>query len=338
MRIKPAQFLNHLQKQTYAPVYLITGEEPLQLMECSDLLRQSARQQGFSERIIMVVDTSFDWKSVEQEANSLSLFATRRLLEIQLGSKTPNDAGTKVLTAYLNNPPPDTLLLMTADKLDSQKQKTKWFTTIEEKGVIVPVFPLELAELPAWIQHRLHVQGLKATPDAIQMIAERSEGHLLACAQEIEKLKLLYGTTQTIDIEQVMDAVADSARFEIFDWVDTLLNGETARCVRQLQGLKAEGYDPVLILWALTKDIRLLCQVTYALQSGQRADQVFRNLRIWQQRQAIIQKAAKRYPPTKWQTFLQQTVIIDRMIKGAASGNVWDELLRLSVQISGVKL
>ncbi|ALG67200.1 DNA polymerase III subunit delta [Beggiatoa leptomitoformis] len=338
MRIKPSQLTNHLQKQGLSAVYLITGDEPLQLMECSDLLRQFARQQGFSERVVMVVDTGFDWKNLEQEASSLSLFATRRLLEVQMGSKTPNDAGTKALSSYLANLPPDTVLLMTADKLDSQKQKTKWFTAVEEKSVIVQVFPLELAELPAWINQRLSACGLQATSDAIQMIAERSEGHLLACAQEIEKLKLLHGQGQIIDVEQVMDAVADSARFEIFDWVDTVLNGETARCVRQLQGLKAEGYDPVLILWALNKDIRLLCQVSYALQSGQRADQVFRTFRVWQQRQAIIQKATKRYSVKKWQRFLQQSVMIDRMIKGAAVGNVWDELLRLSVQISGVTL
>ncbi|EDN66846.1 DNA polymerase III, delta [Beggiatoa sp. PS] len=337
MKLKPPQLNHHLKQQGLAPIYLLTGDDPLQQMECADTLRNFARHQGFTERVVLAVETGFDWSSLEQYANSLSLFANKRLLEIRLGNKSPGNDGTKALIAYSNNPPADNVLLITADKLDASKQKTKWFTTLDNKGIVIQIWPLKISELPGWIAQRMKKYGLQAAPEAINLIAERSEGHLLACAQEIEKLRLIYGTGQ-INTAQVLEAVADSARFEVFDWVDTVLIGNIQRSVRQLQGLQAEGVEPILVAWALTKEIRILCQITYALKAGQRPQQAFKTFRIWSTRQTAFSNAIKRYPKLSvWRQFLQQTVQIDKLIKGAEKGNPWTELQRLSLQVAGLK-
>ena len=338
MKLKPSQLNNHLKRQGLAALYLLTGDEPLQMMECADTLRTFARHQGFSERVVLTVETGFDWNRLAQNANSLSLFASKRLLEIHLGNKSPGNEGTQALTTYANRPPSDTVLLITADKLDANKQKTKWFTALDERGIIIPIWPLETSQLPTWIAQRLNQRGLQASSEAINLIAERSEGHLLACAQEIEKLSLLYGSNH-IDTAQVLEAVADSARFEIFTWVDTVLAGDKPRSVRQLERLRTEGVDPILVTWALTREIRQLSQITSALKRGQQPEAVFKTYRIWSSRKPVISSAIKRYPyPQTWQQFLQQTVSIDCMIKGVESGNPWDELQRLSLEIGGVKL
>ncbi|RKZ83453.1 MAG: DNA polymerase III subunit delta [Candidatus Parabeggiatoa sp. nov. 1] len=338
MRLKPTQLNSHLKQKKLAPLYLLTGDEPLQMMECADTLRTFARAQGFTERVVLTVETGFDWGNLDQYANSLSLFATQRLLEIRLSNKSPGNEGTKALIAYANQPPSDTVLLITADKLDASKQKTKWFTTLDERGIIIQVWPLNVSDLPGWIAQRMNHYGLQASPEAINMIAERAEGHLLACAQEIEKLRLLYGAGR-IDITQVLDAVADSARFEVFGWVDTVLAGDVPRCIRQLQVLQTEGVEPVLVAWALNKEIRNLCQITYALQKGQRLDQLFKTYRVWSTRKNAVSRAIKRHPqPSAWQQLLPETVQIDRMIKGVDKGNPWNELQRLSLRVAGVNL
>jgi len=204
--------------------------------------------------------------------------------------------------------------------------------------VIIQIWPLNVSDLPGWITQRMRQSGLQASPEAINMIAERAEGHLLACAQEIEKLHLLYGKGQ-IDTAQVLDAVVDSARFDVFNWVDTVLTGDVPRLVRQLRGLQAEGVEVVFVTWALNKEIRNLCYMTYALQSGQNLAQIFRTYRIWALRQNVISRAINRYSkPRRWRQFLRDTVQIDRMIKGLESGNPWDELQQLSLRIAGVKL
>ncbi len=338
MRLKPAQLTNHLQRQGFAPLYLLTGDEPLQMMECADILRTFARHQGFTERIVLTVETGFDWSLLDKEANTLSLFAQRRLLEIRLGNKSPGNEGTKALIAYANKLPTDTVLLITADKLDASKQKTKWFTTLDKQGIVIQVWPIDVSQLPGWIAQRLNQYGFQASPEAINLIAERSEGHLLACAQEIHKLHLLYGTGR-LETAQVLEAVADSARFEVFNWVDTVLAGDKQRSVRQLQGLRAEGVEPVLVAWALNKEIRNLSQITYALKTGQRQEQLFKTYRIWQSRKNAVSSAIKRHPqPSRWQQFLQEMVQIDRMIKGVEKGNPWDELQLLCLRVAGVNL
>ncbi len=337
MRLKPNQLPNHLKQQGFAPIYLLTGDEPLQMMECADILRTFARKQGFTERVVLTVETGFDWNDLTKEADSLSLFASKRLLEIRLGSKSPGNNGTKALVAYTNNLPTNTILLIAVDKLDASKQKTKWFTTLDKHGIIIQVWPINLTELPAWIAQRMKQHDLQANQEVVNMIAERSEGHLLACAQEIEKLRLLYGAGR-IDITQVLEAVADSARFEVFGWVDAMLAGNMQRCVRQLQGMQTEGIEPILVTWALTREIRTLCQITYALQTKQHIEQVFKAHRIWSTRKSVVSSAIKRYPRSSdWWNFLQETVQIDRIIKGRKSGNPWDELQRLSLQVAGVK-
>jgi len=337
MRLKPNQLTSHLEQHGLAPIYLLTGDEPLQMMECADTLRSFARKQNFHERVILTVETGFDWDELSKEADSLSLFASKRLLEVRLANKSPGSSGTKALQAYADNLPTNTVLLIMADKLDASKQKNKWFISLDKHGIVIQVWPINLTELPVWIAQRMKQHGLQANQEVINMIAERSEGHLLACAQEIEKLRLLYGTGW-IESNQVLEAVADSARFEIFGWVDTMLAGNMQRCIRQLQGMRAEGIEPILITWALTREIRTLSQITYALQTKQHIEQVFKTYRIWSTRKSIVFSAIKRYPRSSdWWQFLQEIVQIDRIIKGAKSGDPWDELQQLSLKIAGVK-
>jgi DNA polymerase-3 subunit delta len=306
------------------------------MMECADTLRAFARKQGFIERVVLTVEAGFNWIEFEDQTDTFSLFGNKRLLEIRLGNKSPDKKGTEVLTAYSNKPHSDTVLLIIADKLDSKKQKNKWFKILDERGVVIQIWPLNLSDLPGWIVQRMRQYGLQASPEAINMIAERAEGHLLACSQEIEKLHLLYGSSY-IDTAQVLEAVADSARFEVFGWVESVLAGDVQRSVRQLQGLREVA--PAIVVWALNQEIRKLCHITYAVQKGQRQDQLFKNYRVWGTRRNAVSRAINRYPqPHRWQQFLRQTARIERMIKGVESGNFWDELQRLSLWIAGVKL
>jgi DNA polymerase-3 subunit delta len=339
MKLKPAQLSQHLQRHGLAPLYLLTGDEPLQLNECADTLRTFAYQQGFTERIVLTVEVGFDWNTLIQYANSLSLFANQRLLEIHLGNKLPGNEGSKVLITYATQPSPQNLLLIIAHKLDANQQKTKWFTTIDKHGVIIPIGILAGATLVTWITQRLKQYGLQTTTETISIIAERCEGHLLAAAQEIEKLSLLY-STGTINTEQVLTAITDSARFELFTWIDTVLKGEVLPSLRQLSGLRTEGVEPVLITWILNREIRQLCQITYALrQKHLSPPQVFKIYPVWQSRQATVLTAINRYPqPHSWQQFLIKIVQIEQIVKGHSAGNPWDELQQLSLQIAGTKL
>jgi DNA polymerase III subunit delta len=333
MRLTVTQLIPQLQRKL-SPVYLLTGDEPLQMMECSDAVRHQARKLGFSERVVFDVDKQFDWYLLRESADSLSLFAQRRLLELRLTDKTPNNEGSKILSEYVQSPPDDIILLITAAKLDASKQKAKWFTAVEQHGVVVPIWPVDASKLPEWVAARLRCEGFQAEADVAYLIAERSEGHLLACAQEIAKLNLLYGKG-VLTLAQAAEAIADNARFEVFDWIDTLLDGDIRRGVRQLQTMRF-AIEPVLLLWALEREIRTLALLAYIANKGQINDSVFKQYRIWDKRKKLIIKAIKRHPVQQWQRFLLHCGLIDRIIKGMAAGNVWDEILYLATRIAGL--
>jgi DNA polymerase-3 subunit delta len=336
MRLRPEQLDGHL-RQRLSPVYLISGDEPLQIQEAADAVRAAARAQGFTERQVMHVESGFDWGTLAAEADALSLFAERKIIDLRLPSAKPGDKGSKALSDYTANPPQDTLLLVTAGKLEREQTNSKWFKGIDGCGVVVQVWPLEHNALQGWITQRLASRGLSATPEAVALLAERVEGNMLAAAQEVEKLAMLYGSGQ-LDVEEVRGAVADSSRFDVFELADAALSGDAARCTRILEGLKGEGEEPVLILWALVREIRTLALMAVGQADGKPLDTLFSEHRIWDKRKPLFRAALGRHPARRWQHLLRRAARADRVSKGMEQGNPWDELIQLSLLVAGTRI
>lgn len=334
MRLKPEQIPSHLQRGL-APIYLVSGDEPLQVAEAGDAIRGKARELGCSERLVFNAESGFDWNTLLQARDTLSLFAERRVLELRIPSGKPGDAGSRALTEYAAAPPEGDVLLIIAGKIEKESQKSKWFTALDQAGVVVQIWPLTVAQLPAWIGRRMRDKGLQPSTEAVAMLAERVEGNLLACVQEIEKLALLYGSG-AVDGAAVAAAVADNARYSVYDLVDRALAGETAAVTRMLRGLQGEGEEPVLVLWALAREIRTLAVLSETLKSGGDVDALFYKYRVWDSRKVVVRAALKRCSPKYLGMLLRQAGRVDRIIKGVMAGDVWDELLQLTVALAGV--
>jgi DNA polymerase-3 subunit delta len=318
-------------------VYFIHGDETLLVNECADAVRASARAQGFSDRQVFAVEAGFDWNSLTAASDSLSLFAERRILELRLPTGKPGKEGGRVLREYARRPPEDTLLLIISGKLEPAARRSQWVQALDSAGVSVPVWPVEMAQLPAWIERRLRKHGMRASQAVLQLIAERVEGNLLACAQEIEKLYLLRGAGE-LDLDSVAELVTDSARYDVFGLVDAALMGDPGHAQRILAGLRGEGVEPVLVLWALSREIRALTGMARQLQSGSRLEQVFADQRVWDKRKPMVSAALQRVRGRQWWQLLKRCTQIDRVIKGRAAGSPWDELLQLTLHLSGVPI
>lgn len=336
MKLRFEDLSNQLP-QGLLPVYIVSGDEPLQHGEACDDIRAQARQQGFNERQVMHAEKSFDWEEFLTECNSMSLFAEQRLLELRLPTGKPGDKGAKALLQFAAAPPEDTVLLVICGKLDAATQRSKWFTALQDIGASVQVWPVEVKMLPNWIKRRMQQHGLKPSADAVELLAERVEGNLLAAAQEIEKLKLLHGDA-SIDFDMMAAAVADSARYDIYGLVDAALGANVRRFTRMLAGLRAEGSESVLILWALTREIRSLQAMAIQMEQGQSLEQVVAKARVWPKRKALVAGALRRHKSGVWMVLLQRAAGLDRIIKGQSSGNIWDELLQLCLAIAGIRL
>jgi len=333
MKVKPEQLTSHLKK-SLAPIYLVGGDEPLQVQESCDAIRKAAREQGFTEREVMNVERGFDWHDILHAADSMSLFGDRKIIECRLPTGKPGDQGGKVLREYASRPSEDNLLMVVCGKLDGQTLRTKWAKELEQAGVLVQVWPVDATHLPDWISRRLASKGIQASGDAIALLVDRVEGNLLAATQEIDKLLLLHGPGR-LEVEAVADAVAESARYNIYSLVDTILQGQAGKTVRMLEGLRAEGVDPVLVLWVLTRELRSLSNMSREMRRGTPVESVLGKERVWERRKPLVRNALKRHGLGRWYGFLQQSAQIDQIIKGQSLGKPWDELVQLSLAVAG---
>lgn len=333
LKLYPDKLDAHLKQKT-APVYFLHGDEPLQIMEMGDRLRAHARDNGFDERQVFYASEDTDWSAFREAADSLSLFAERRLIEVRLPTGKPGRAGGEQLKAYCQNPAPDVLLLVTSSKLERGGKTSAWFKALDKAGVTIEAFPVPPRELPGWLQARFKRHGLSAEKDALDLIAERVEGNLLAAAQEVERLALLHPKA-TLTPDDVLAAVSDSARYSINDLASAALAGDAARAVRIVRGLRDEATAPVLVLWALSAEIRSAARAAEAIAERVPADKALKAAGVWSSRVAPLKIALKRHSVASWLHMLQQTAEIDRMVKGQEPGDVWDAFTALSACLAG---
>ena len=327
MRLKVEQLERALQKGL-SPVYFLSGDEPLQLGELADAIRISAKQRGYHNREVISVDKNFNWNELAFASDSLSIFSDKRLLELRIPSGTLGVDGAKALINYCNRPAEDTILLITAGKIDNKSTKSRWFEVLDKLGVIIQVWPLEGDDLNRWLQLRLSKRGLQADQQGLQLLASRIEGNLLAAAQEIEKLYVLYGSV-FVSVDQIYDVVADSSRYDVFKLMDAVLATNINKLIKILSGLKAESVAAPVVLWALTREARLIIQIKLALGKGHDKNLVFKNLGVWAKRKQLINQTMNRLSENQLNKILVLSAKADRQIKGQEAGDAWETLLAI---------
>ena len=311
-----------------AGAYLVSGDEPLLVGEAADAIRAAARAQGFADRRVFFVERGFAWDELRNATQSLSLFAERRLFELRVPTGKP-DKGAAQLAALAADPPPDVLTLVLTEKLDKKASDAPWVQAFAQKGVWVRVPTVVAAELPAWLSLRAQRAGLELAPAAAQLIAERVEGNLLAAKQELEKLGLL-ARGEGIDTQLVLRSVGDSARYDVFQLADAAAAGNAARSLHILLGLKSEGVEPTLILWAVVRELRGLWQ---ARERGRLRSSVRGS--GWNQASTPSERALARLGSLPLADLLAQAGDADKIVKGLAAGDAWTALIGLVAALAG---
>ncbi|MBI3480284.1 MAG: DNA polymerase III subunit delta [Nitrosomonadales bacterium] len=315
------------------PLYVVFGDALLLAIEAADSIRAAARAAGYSERETFVAEQYFKWGELRNSAQSLSLFAERKIIDLRIPSGKPGVEGGQALQDYVASLSPDILTLISLPKLDWTAQKSQWFGALERHGVMVSADDISRHALPRWIAGRLKRQEQTVDEATLEFLADRCEGNLLAAFQEIQKLALLF-PAGPLSFEQVKDAVMDVARYDIFKLSEAMLSGNAVRYARILDGLRAEGTATVLILWAISEDIRTLGKALLAVQRGGNLGNALRDLRVRKDKQGLIEHAARRIKFPHIERAMQQAARLDKTIKGLRQGDVWDELLQLGLRFA----
>ena len=331
MQLRAAELEAHLGK-SFAQSYLIHGDEPLVALEAGDAVRAAARKHGFSEREVLDAARNFDWSEFAHASASLSLFGSRKLIELRLPTGKPAPQAVAALVEYCARPNPDAALLVTMPRPDASGWwKSDWFAALDRCGVIVEAQPVPRAQLPAWISQRLARQEQSAGREVLEFLADRVEGNLLAAHQEVQKLALLAPRGE-LSMELVQEAVASVARYDPYTAAEALLAADPSRYLRIMEGLKSEGEQPTFVLFVLSSVLFVL----RGARRGAALEALFSQHRLFNKPlQRAVQAAARRYSADALDAALAQASLIDRAIKGIAAREPWEELARLGLILAG---
>jgi len=334
----PANQLNASLKKSLLPCYLVTGDEPLLVQEALDAVRAEARQCGFASRELYVAGSGFDWQELVAAGGNLSLFAEKRIIELRLPSGKPGKAGGSAIIELLQQTAADLLVLISAPKLDKSSLATRWVKAVAASGgALVQIWPIGLRDLPAWITTRMQNAGLQPEQDAVRMIADRVEGNLLAAQQEIEKLRLISGAGP-VSVADVDNAVADSSRFDVYKLVDAAVAGDAARALKVLGSVRNEGTEVVIVMWALTRELRTLARLGDDIRSGVELSTALQNAGVWRNRQGLVRTCISRHRPGQFYRLLKMAKQGDAAAKGQLAADPWQIATDIVVGISGVHI
>lgn len=336
MKIYPEKLASNL-KEEIKPIYIVSGDEALLIQEACDSIRFMLRQSGYSERDLFHVDAAFDWQQILYSASSMSLFAEKKLIELRMPSGKPGDKGAKVLKSYVDNIPEQTVLLIITGKLERSTQNSKWFKALDSVAAFVQVWPIAVNQLPTWLNNRIRKTGMSASREAIQALVDKVEGNLLAAVQEIERLRLISGKGN-IELSQILEEVSDSSRFTLFALVDAALSGNASRTCRVIEGLRSEGTEILQIVGLLGRELRLLSGMAAQQSSGQSMQAVMQVYKVWSNRKSMTGAVLQRHGLAEFERLIMRLAKLDKMVKGLATGDPWDELTGIFLSLAGTDL
>lgn len=331
MQLRAEQLEAHLKK-SLGPLYVIHGDEALLALEAADAVRAAARAKGYSERELFIAERGFAWGELMNAGASRSLFGGSKIVELRIPTGKPGTEGARTIERYCSDLNPDCLTLVSLPRLDKTGQNSAWFSALSSAGTVVDIWKVERARLPEWIGQRLARGQQRAPREVLEFLSDRVEGNLLAAHQEVQKLALLLPPGD-VSMEDVQAAVSNVARYDVQGLAEAMLAGDMARYARVLEGLRGEGEAPTFILWAVSEDLRALSRILSGLSAGRPVEQLFRENRIWRNKEAPMKAALRRFRRETVDAALSHAAVIDRVVKGIAKGNAWDEFLKLGLEL-----
>lgn len=335
MRLAQAQLDIHL-KQGLQAIYVLVGDEPLAQRECLDAIRTAARAQGYDERTSLMVERNFNWQQIQNFGQSISLFASRHLLELSIPNGKPGVEGGKALQALASTGVPDTTVVIILPALERDARNSAWYAALESHAQTITLNEIEAANLPKWIAGRLAQQGQHTGTQTLEFLAHQVEGNLLAANQEVQKLGLLYPQGELSDAT-VREAVLNVSRYDAFQLGEAVLAGDAERTVRILQGLQDEGENAVAVMNPLMWVLRPLVRIKQAEMRGENLNNAMTSARIYGDKQALVKRALNRLSMRQLEAALQKLADIDRIAKGVMSGDAWLEISRLCFGLAKVR-
>lgn len=311
--------------------YLISGDEILLVEEQVARLLKKAREEGYDERIIIEAEMPDAVDTFLSHRQNYSLFSTKKIMDIRCKQKMPLPL-QQALIGACEKPDPNQILLVRMPKLSRAEMQSKWCKAFEKNGEIITLWPLKNDGLLNWIQKRFQSLNISTSREGYALIAENTEGNLLAAAQIIEKLQIMHDNSEPIAYQKIQEAISNHTHYDVFELCDAALNQNPAQCLKILSALKNQDSEPAIILWALMQDTRKLAALSST--NPQERASLYPKYGIWSTRQALFQKSLKTFNAQILSQLIHIAKQADEIIKGAKTGDIWNTLEDFCVLLS----
>lgn len=225
------QIVADIHNDKFAPLYFLMGEEPFFIDMIADALEERVipeDEKDFNQIVMYGSDIS----SIDQIASAARTFPMMgdRLLVIVKEAQTL-EKSIENLDKYLPVIPPSTVLCICYKykKLDKRKTLAK---SIDKKGVLFESKKLYDNNMPGWIQGQLSSRGYKATPKAVQMIADSLGTDLHRICTELDKLVIKVPKSKTITDEDVEQNIGISKDYNVFELQNAIGKRDVLKATR----------------------------------------------------------------------------------------------------------
>lgn len=332
---------NQLQQtltQGFKPVWLVFGDEPWQKNDSVAIIKKQAQQQGFSEIIRFSSDNKFDWQQLIDEYQSMSLFASQRIIEVEFTTIKIGENGNKTLLALSeilekNASLQDVIFILHGPKLDGPSANRKWFKTLSQLGCYIPLYDIDIKGLPRWLQNQANSLHVNLAPELSSLLIELFEGNLPALEQELQKLSLLFPQHHQISLSDAEQLVIKQAKFNPFQIIDALLLGNCKKCVTMLDQLQQEGTAAGQVIWVFHKEINQLYAMLNKLAQNKPISEVYKEYRIWDKRKPLYQHALNHISLGNVKRAISRLADIDLISKTSSEFNTYVLLADLCITL-----
>lgn len=303
-------------------LWFLLGSEPLLAIEAQDAIRDAAFKAGYSERKSFVFEGNADYSPLYEALGDQSLFGEKNLIEVVFPRAMIGKNGPAAVEAVIEHADEDKMVVVSLFDYDWTATKKDWFNHLMKSSVCIRTDPIDRNALPRWITERAKEKnGQTLTPEAANLIAERTEGNLLATSQEIQKLALLVNKPE-IDVSDVLDAVSDVSRFDQESLFLAMLEGDAGQVSKIIDSLQGENVQIPSFLWMLTDVVRNLLLLNRGF--------AVRTFGLSEAHRSALNRASRRANPKLLELMLHRLSDVDRMSKGlfveSSDGDAWQEL------------
>lgn len=331
MLIKYQHIAANLQKAIH-PLYVLIGQDHYLLNDAALQIKALWRKNGEVDSKTLHLNSASDWRQLLEEANSYSLFSEYVLIHAFLEKKTIEKSGKEVIESYLKAVNPRCLIILNAPQVGVKN--LQWLSS-QDRAVVAQIHSFSVAALKNWISSQLQKRAIEHDPTVPSLIQQYTQGNMLGCAQAVEKIALTHEQGIYLTKEAVLEHLFDQCDYQLFELSDACLEAQTEKAIHLLRQARHSRKEPMLVLWLLAQEIRLLIQLSY-LQKNVSLSAACKKLNIWPQRIKNYQSALSRLPLPNLYQLLRLSQHLDIKIKSNHNHLIWQEFERMALKLCGV--